>query len=282
MIAPVTLDLDGMTFNQSTDEWVFEDWSGWYGGAPITVRQTDRTGHGATGGPGRRGARLLSVTGWRAGRRAELAPLVEELESLLADGQTGIFRVYDVDLGDRWVPVQLTGTIETDWDNPRMLEFQISLLALDSFKYGETSTASTTFAEPVTGGGFVWPAFPDRVADFGARGTPNDLTIRNAGKAPSSVRFIVDGPTPELGFQIVESGTGKTLSFLSGVPAGSQLVIDGKTGNATLDDVADRSGDVVVDEWPVLAPGAESTFTFESLAGFTTATLTAETTATYW
>lgn len=288
MNANVTLDIDGYTFNTDADGWVFEDWSGWIGGAPMDVPQEERTGHGTSTAPGRRKARLMSVSGWRAGRRSVLAEAIENLEAMLADGRTGIFRADDIDLGERWAKVQLAGSLDVDWTSPTLVEFQIQFIAGDPFKYGSTSTASTSFGLPPVDSGLTFPLFePDGVLDFGPMlgGSSGTATVVNHGTAPAEPRFTVTGPTPLGGFQIIEPSTGRTLRFLSIVPPGLELVIDARDATALLDGTADRSGDLIVlGGWPTIPDRSTTTFQFKPVAAGDSdgELLTVDCISTYW
>lgn len=279
------VSVDGLVVGDTIDgiEWALQDIEGWFTGAPIFVERDRRPSHGSFAAPGVRDGRLVTVTGsaWCASRQDSMRA-VATLRNVLPDGGSDRLTIDDQDEGARWVDVQLNDVPLIDWRNPRRVRFQLELFAADAYRYGDTSSASVSFASTPAGAGFVWPAFPDGVADFGPVGSSGTVTVSNDGDAPASLVFRIAGPTPFGGFQIVDTSTGSALTFLSVVPAGSELVLDGATGTATLDGVADRSGDLAVAAWPTVAPGGDRTFLFEPLSGTSGAILTAEVTATYW
>lgn len=286
---PTRVVVDGFELNTvepSGVEWRFEKAPGWLDGVGNDVDQTQRiVTHGQFGQPGHRTGRLFTITGRIYAPRELMPDAIDRLNAILADGGFGRFEFHDRIEGERWTTVQLgpNSIRATPWDGSPSFAYQLELLSPSSFKYGTTSTATAVFAMDPVGAGLVFPLFPaPSTLDFGAQGTTGTATVTNPGKAPATVRFTVDGPTPDGGFMITDTSTGKTIAYLGAVPLGSQLVLDSATGTVTIDDVADRGGDTIVQAWPTVPAGGSRDFLFTPIGGNTAAVLTAECVATYW
>jgi hypothetical protein len=128
----------------------------------------------------------------------------------------------------------------------------------------------------------VFDLFPGGFMDFGPLPDFGTLSIQNPGTADASPVFTVAGPSPSGGFTITDTGTGRSITYLGVVPAGSVLTIDSSTGAVVLDGVADRFGDALVEAWPVVPARSSRAFLFEPLSSATDAQLTATVTAAYW
>lgn len=162
---------------------------------------------------------------------------------------------------------------------------EAQLYAPDPVGYGPGRSVSTGFASET--GGLEFDLFTDGSMDtgwleFGAGGSSGRVTLTNAGTAPSWPVHRIAGPTPESGFEIVDVASGKRLRFVGAVPAGSHLLIDTATGAATLDDVADRSSQLVMREWTPVLAGGDATLAFLPLSAPTAATLTTAFAAAWW
>lgn len=281
---PAQITIDSLVLGALDGDvaWGFESIDGWHNGPGVQVDQEQRiVSHGQFGQPGHRTGRTITVNGWVLGdTRGPVAAALRELDAVLADGQFSTFTVDDVDEGVLSATVQLLDRLQVDWSTPTEARFQIQLLAPDPYRYGAVSSDSTGFAMDAVGAGLVFPLFPGGVLDFGALGDPGIASVSNAGTASASVVFRVAGPAD--GFTITDTTTGKRVTYLGDLPAGSELVLDGRDGSVVIDGVADRSGDTVVEAWPVLGAGQSRDFLFAPLGGTTAAVLTTETTATYW
>lgn len=282
--AEITIDTLVLRSDDGELQWGFESIEGWHNGPGIDVDQVQRVvSHGQFAQVGHRTGRTITVNGWVLGTtRAPVAGALRDLDAVLADGGFSTFTVHDDDEGTLTTTVQLLDRLQVDWTSPTEARFQIQLLAPDPYRYGETTSDSTSFAMDAVGTGLVFPLFPDGVLDFGALGDPGTATVSNAGTATASVIFRVTGPGPTAGFRITDTTTGKSITYLGSLPAGSELVLDGRDGSVVIDGIADRSGDTLVEAWPTIPAGGQRDFLFEPLSGSTAAVLTAEATATYW
>lgn len=278
-LALSTTDGDGVT-------WQFDSIEGWHSGPGVELQQTQRVvGHGQFARKGRRTGRQIIIAGSvRGATRAPLERARLHLASLLADG--GSQRLYfdDADGLTLWASVQLADAPRIEWNGLNHFRYQLTLLAPDAFRYGETSTASTTFATDAVGVGLVFPLFdPADVLDFGPVPTSDgSATVVNNGSASASPVFTVAGPTPVGGFSITDLGSGERLRFLGVVPDGSTLVLDASDGSVVLNGTADRSSDLISSRWPSVAPGGQVTYRFAPESSPSAATLTVDLVSTYW
>lgn len=159
------------------------------------------------------------------------------------------------------------------------------LLAPDPIAYGPGRVVSTGF--PSESGGLKFDLFTDGSTptgwlEFGTPGSTGRNRVDNAGTAPLWVVHRVLGPTPEGGFEIVDTVTGRRIRFVGTVPAGSVLEIDTAAGTATLDGVADRSGQLTIREWTPVPAGGSTEFAFLPLSAATSAVLETAFASAWW
>lgn len=283
-IALGPVSLNAIDANDAT--WVFDTITGWHSGPGVELQQTQRAvGHGQFTRKGRRTGRQVIVSGHvYADSRAPVEQASRTLAALLAGGSTERFYFNDADGPTLWANVQLADAPRMEWDGKNWFKYQLTLLAPDAFRYGDTSTASTGFASDPVGVGLVYPLYtPDGVANYGPLPTSNGVaTVANAGSADASPVFTIAGPSPVGGFSITDVSTGHRLRFLGVVPEGSTLVIDASDGSALLDGTGDRSGDLIVSRWPVVGPGELVSFRFAPESSTSAAVLTVDVVSTYW
>lgn len=289
MDRPTRVTLDGLSLNTEDDPniaWRFTKADGWDEGASVLVDQQQRlTSHGQFATKGRRGGRLVTITGRLEARtRDAIPPALERLQALLADGQFGRLEIVDRTAGARRALVQLVATPSVSWNGGPTAFYQLQLLAPDPYRYGATSTSTTGFLTQPAGIGAVWPAFPDGVWSWGTAAGVSDgiARVANVGNAPAVPRISVTGPAPAGGFTITQIGTGRELTYLGDLPAGSTLAISSRDGTAILDGVADRTSSLLVTRWPEIGPRTTGEFLFQSLGTSTPAQLTVAVDATYW
>lgn len=283
------LTLAGLTLNRADPESSnllagFSKIHGWHKRAPMRVPRERRTGHGEFAIAGKLAGRVITIDGWCVGEvRAEVGQWLEGLAATLGDGGFGDLTVTDDDLGEKSATVQLLDDDEVDWDGRGFAKFQIILLAPDPFRYGTTSTGSTSFATDPEGVGLVEGFFTDNVMDFGPLPTSDGtVTVTNEGSAPAYPVFYVDGPGPAGGFSVLDLGTGRRITYLGGLPEGSSVVFDSAAGSVVIDGSADRRGDTIVTGWPVVAPGESATFRFAPESNSSAAVLSVLLRSTYY
>lgn len=102
--------------------------------------------------------------------------------------------------------------------------------------------------------------------DFGENGDLGRVTLLNTGTAPTWPTLTVSGFL-ESGFFITCIETGERIRYERVIPAGSQVVINTRTGMATIDGASPGSGFMTRREFPVLPPGEVRTLQFNAIAG---------------
>lgn len=287
--SPGRVNVGGVVLNWTDANdatWVFDTIEGWHSGPGIEVTQSQRgSGHGQFAQRGRRTGRQIIVSGHVfADTRAPVEKASRRLAALLADGDFGVFAFDDDDGPALWTNVQLLEQPRIAWSGREFFAYQLTLLSPDAYRYGNVSTASTAFASDPVGAGLVFDLFgPDGVLDFGAIPTSDGTAlVSNPGSASAAPVFTIAGPAPVGGFSIADTVSGARVTYVGEIPAGSTLVIDARDGSALLDGTADRSGQLVVSQWPWVAPESEATFRFAPESVSSAAVLTVTLTATYY
>jgi hypothetical protein len=290
LTSPAKIDFPGLTLNHidvDDTEWVFEHIKGWTGGAPLEASRVQRAfSNGEFAQHGRKTGRLITIDGWvYCADDAAVARATDTLAALLADGALAQMTVTDDRLGERWAKVQRIGVLEDDWSRPNFYDFQIQLLAPSPYKYGATSSAQTGLFDIPSGVGMEFNLFPGGTMNFNtALGVVTGIvTLTNPGTADASVRISIAGPTPAGGFTITDQATAKRIIWLGEeIPAGSTLTLDGATSTVLIDGIADRSGKVLVEAWPIVPAGGSLDLLFSvTSGGSSAAVMTAECWATY-
>lgn len=261
---------------------------GWYGGGvPVKSRSTPRLNrHGEFSEPGKRGARLVTLSGvYWADSVQEAAALVDTINAFLADGEEGRLTIDDPAFGPpRWAFCTLSGTPEVDWDGDDTGTFSFDLKCADPRKYGQPATGLVTGVAAPTGGLFMDPVFGSSanpgVADFGTGGTSGTITWTNTGTADVFPFFRVDGRAD--GFTITEVETERRTVFNQLVPAGQYLELDAAVGTVMINGDVDRSDGLGIAQWAQIPGGATRTYMFESPLSHDTARLTMEVAPAWW
>jgi hypothetical protein len=221
----------------------------WYKGAP--VRRTDTPRLNADGSfPDRstRGAKLVPVSGHATTTtRAEAGLLIDELNAYLGDGDEGILRVNDIDLGERWATVSIADGADVRWNQKLDVKFTLYLVMNDPYKYG---------AKVVT----------DSVPSGGA------IVIPNTGTANSFPYFRIEGPRPANGFTITASD-GSVLRYVGADTLEGDILIDSSRTEVWRGE-EDDSKLLTIREWTEVVGGGSETYTFD--APGSGATLTGE------
>lgn len=289
MGSPAKIDFPDLTLNVTDGEdteWVFEKIKGWTGGAPREGSRVQRSfSDGEFAQRNRATGRVITIDGWiYCADDAAVARATDTMAALLADGRFAQMTVTDDRLGERWAMVQRIGVLEDDWSRPNFYDFQIQLLSASPYKYGATSTDSTGLLAIPAGVGMEFTLFPSGTMNFNTAGVVTGIaTLENPGTADASVRLSIAGPTPVGGFTITDQTTAKRIIWLGEeIPAGSTLTLDGATSKVLIDGIADRSGKVLVEAWPVVPAGGSLDLLFAVTTGGTSAAvMTAECWATY-
>jgi len=155
----------------------------------------------------------------------------------------------------------------------------------DPLRYALPTPVSTGFPELV--GGLEFDLFTDGTTDtgvleYGAVGASGRLVMTNPGNADAWPAYEASGLVADEGFDIITVGTGDTIRFQHGVPAGSTLLIDSATGVVVIDGYADRSTYLTMRDWAPVPPGGSVEIAFVPLGATSGALLTATLTPGFW
>jgi hypothetical protein len=151
--------------------------------------------------------------------------------------------------------------------------FSLQFRCPDPLRYGPEQTTSTGL--PAAGGGLAWPLFAGGVLDWGAAGTPGQVTLTNDGTDDVGFTFdVVAGTTYGLqqGWEV--SAAGQRITYPTAVPAGQTITVDTAAGTVFAEGTADRRGELTNADW-LLIPAADPdtglpgqlTLQFTSLGG---------------
>lgn len=250
-----TPDTDGIT-------WLLSRLDGWHGGVGVNSPRLNRPqGHGTFAQPAFRQGRLVVIEGTALCDSRSVAAIAQrKLSALLADGSFGDLLVEDMDVESLTASVQLGAAPDVDWSlSGNVVRFQLPLYAPDPLRYSDPIALSTGFPNLI--GGLRYDLYTDGLGstlgylDYGEPSETGTVTLSNPGTADIPVLIQVVGPVDEAGFDVIQVGTGKRLTFEDPVGAGSTLVLDGATGAVVIDGVADRGGRLTWRDWPIVPAG---------------------------
>jgi hypothetical protein len=242
---------------------------GWYGGGvPVRRQDEERLGeHGVYSEPGKRGPRLVTVTGiYWADSPAEAAAVVDDLNGILAEGTRGALTVVDPHFGTRWANCYLTGTPDVSWDGTETGTFSFDLICPDPRKYGNQATRTTGIAQG-GGGIFTEPMFGDDTAPgimyWGDSASTGMVSFTNTGTADVAPFFRVDGWFDN--FTITEIETGRRLKYQGEVLLTNWLELDAAFGTVDENGTTDRSEGLTIAEWPSIPGKSTRTYLIEAV-----------------
>jgi len=253
---------------------------GWEGGGPVKGQSLERAqSDGAFAERAFRAGRTIVLGGvTECPTRALAAAEALSLSALLGDGSFGDFVVDDPDMVTLRSSVRHGIEPMVEWDNHYMIEWQFGFLAPDPLRYGDWVTASTGFL--VVSGGLRFPLYSDGdgadlgALDYGVSSTTGTLTLTNPGTATTPIQHVIAGPVDADGFDIINTATGRRLTYQGSIPTGSSLVLDGRTGAVLLDGQSERGTLLTSRDWPVCAAGASVSLFFRYRGGIADGTLT--------
>jgi len=258
-----------------TTHWV-TDIQGWYKAAPNRREKAEKAGrHGSYGVRGWKDERLVTVAGhYHAPDRATAAAFVDEINACMADGEEGILRVNDLEIGSRWANVYLLAP-DVTWKGGRDVPFFLDMVAPDPRKFGGLMVEGPTGAF-AGGDGLKFDLFATDtpgILDFGAEGESGKVTVSNPGTAPTEPVFRVQGPpdfaTGVGSFKITEAETERVLEWQGTLLTGQELVLDSRSGTVVLGTNGDRKGGLVRSQWPEIPGNSSRSYTFEAVGGLT-------------
>ena len=251
---------------------------GWYETADVKMTRNQRVGaHGDFDQqPVFDDARYFTIEGAIVATSEALVSLRSTLMALkVIPGQWAV-EVEDPS-GLRTSMVRLSGQIGfqiTDQDG--VATFEIPVKAIDPRKYG--TEVVQTVGLPTSSGGMTFPViFP---AEFGTPGDSGRIITTNTGEAETVSSIEVTGGLD--GFSAVCVELGQELRFERTIPVGSSVLVDLRSGQATIDGQSPVSGFLTRREWWTVPPGATRTIQFNSIGAVSgTPTMTVRTSPAY-
>lgn len=234
---------------------------GWFSSPGIKTQPDDRANADGVFGVTNfyRAARAISIPGLFTGTGDAAADALtwRSLSGILSGGTPATITVEDP-AGELSAEVMLTG--DGCVLNPLtggMASYEISFLAFDPIRYGDTSTPSTGL--PSGGGGLEFPLFDGGSGGalyYGSNGNLGRITLTNGGTADVYPIFTITGQL-DAGFYIQCLDTGDVLQYDRVVPVGTTITINTRTGEVLVGGVSDASTYLTRDEFfPVPAMGS--------------------------
>lgn len=137
-----------------------------------------------------------------------------------------------------------------------LVPFMLQWRCPNPLRFGPEQSASTHL--PEAGGGLAWPLFGSGFLDWGAPGTPGQITLTNPGDADAGIVFEIAGGSTvglQLGFEI-SSDDGQRITYPTFVPPGQTLTADTDDGSVLAEGATDRTGELTRADW-MLVPRAD-------------------------
>lgn len=286
-----TLTVGGMTFDggPSATDHVLEQLSGWFDGTEVRGEQHARPqAHGEFATPGWHAGRSVSaVVSVLCSSDAEAGVARRALSGLLAGGRYEDLRVVEPDGHTTSARVRLGGPTRVRWfPHSQAVQAMVELYAPDPLRYGDPAGVSTRY--PTLRGGLRYDLYTDGAGtvlgwlDYGEASDTGRVLLSNPGTADVPVTLQVTGAVDDSGFDVVQVGTDRRLTFEGPVAAGSLLVMDGATGSVLIDGTADRAGRLTWRDWPMVPAGGSVELAFLPRGAYTDAVLTAVSRPGWW
>lgn len=237
-------------------DWMVTKEDGWSSGPPVRPVQEEReAGDGDWSGPGRYGARVISLSGSAVApdRRAMLSAK-ERIKAAIGPRIARDLIVEEEHLTRR-ARVRLTDQIALADAGARAFTWDLIVTAADPRRYALQATIGTT-GLPATGStGRVY----DRVypVEYGgyAPGGPGAVRIRQAGDFDQTpARIVIQGPVASP--RVTHAQTHRVLAFNLTIPSGQYLEIDLAAQTALLNGTSSRVAALTATSaWWWLVPG---------------------------
>jgi hypothetical protein len=252
----VSFTLGGIPFGQVDEfgvDWSIEQLEGWTGSTRSTSEVTQKPRQsGGWRSSGYSGARSISASGKIfAPDAAALSDAFDRLNAALPAGVDIRIAVTDA-AGTRWVTVQQSDDVLTNWLMPDVGTWSIQVSSTDWRKFGEELSAVTQL--PSTSGGIVIGG-----ADTGS--SSGLYTADQAQAAADAVGLMVDQPTDGLYPLLKKDGSPASAQFVDVLQLSGAFtvpfIIDAKTitGQVSLTNPGNESGTVVLRiEGPCVGP----------------------------
>lgn len=187
------------------------------------------------------------------------------LNALFSDGAPIMMRVTD-ELGTTSREVWLLEASTTFHYDLAHFPFDLSLVAPDPRRYGPEISAGSGM--PSAGTGLVWnlgTAGSGLFFDWGSAGELGQVSFTNTGSATTLPRIEVGGSGAfAVGFRLTEIETGRELIFNRATNHGDVVVLNSRTGRATLA-AGDVTGFLSSRDWFEIPAGETRRYQINSL-----------------
>ena len=251
--------------------------SDWYSVPDSKSDIHERSGaHGAHGiAEDWRSSLVIEMDGWFRG--PSWLSMMNALRAAVSTGSMVTVFVTD-DEGTTSRSVSVRRFVPSPDPGARVCEFSILMVSPDPLRYGPVQIASTGL--PTSGGGIAYPVtYP---IGYGTPGNPGRITVSNPGTAGTYSLLEITGGMSG-GFELTEITTGRVNRFVRPVPVGSTVVLNLRTGRASLNGPSDVTQYWTRQERWSVPDGGSRTVQFSALGVVTGApTLTARTAPAYW
>lgn len=265
-----TWNVDGLTFNTSDGdvEWIVHNDEGWDNPPELRDSLTPRVvGHGSYESDSYLGPKLIVLDGLlRGSSRTAVERALRQL-ALVGGGLVStplVVAGYDLELTCN---VKRAARPSTRRVSTTDVLWQLSLLAPDPRKYSTAYQVLTTGIATDAPGGVLWngpagstgtpwngPAGVTGVVWQSGSGTTGTVTLTNQGTASASIQFVItDTVESVVTPSIVDTSTGRTITYGGTITAGTSLAIDTGAGSVLLDG-ANRGPLLTRDEWFSIPP----------------------------
>jgi hypothetical protein len=246
------------------------------------------SGHGAFGAPVWSDERVVVVTGG-CSTPAERDDLLRELQSVMTLTGSALPEDLTIEHAGRTLTAGATLTrfrpSMAYWSSGHF-GWAAEWVCSDPLRYGDPLALSTGFA--VAQGGLEYDLYTDGAGtdlgwlDYGEASATGRVALYNPGTADVPVTIQVDGPIPGEGFDVIQVGAGRRLTFTGPVAVGSSLVLDGATGAVVIDGTADRAGQLTWRDWPIVPAGGSIELLFSPRGSRSEAVMTAVMRPGWW
>ena len=279
-----TVTIDGVAFVDTGETGrVYTRLAGWYGSPPVRADAVERPGADGAFSVSKayRSPRSVTFEGNLFGASSNAAMVLwSEFAGVQSSGAPVTITVED-DFGLLSAVASLDGPVSIEAISRDSASVTATFICYDPIKYGPVRTLTTGL--PTSGGGLTYELFePDGELDYGANGLLGRVTLTNVGTAAVYPKFTVTGALTT-GFFVQRLDTGQRLRYDRVVPAGSNVVIDSRTGSVVVDGTSDGSTYLTVAEFFAVEAGASFDVQFNAIGGSSgTPLLAAQISDGYW
>ena len=279
-----TFEAAGITFYGSPQAdgfgFYFSDLTDWYGVPGSKSPVNDRPqANGAFGiaDDWRQSAAISFKAFYSGANRADMLRNQNVLTGAFGTGHP-VTATFTDELGPTSRVVSIRNARPADTKGQSVVVFDVDMIAPDPLRYGPVQVASTGL--PTSGGGLAYPVtYP---IGYGTPGNPGRITVSNPGTADTYSLLEITGGMSG-GFELTEITTGRVNRFVRPVPVGSTVVLNLRTGRASLNGPSDVTQYWTRQERWSVPDGGTREIQFNAIGAITDSpTLTAKTSPAFW